>query len=159
LISEQFEDNSTVVSAYLQLFRNGIFESVNVLADLQPKVSKSFPSLEFEGWLLKNLPRYFTAMKKLGVQAPVFLALSLIGISGYSMNLPPHATLSYVYSHRGKIENDNLILSEVMVETFESDLGEVLKPVFDAVWNAAGWEESIYYEGSKGTGIKRFLPR
>jgi hypothetical protein len=46
-----------------------------------------------------------------------------------------------------------------MVETFECDLGEVLKPVFDAVWNAAGSEKSIYYEGSKWTGLKRFLPR
>jgi hypothetical protein len=97
-------------------------------------------------------------MRKLGVRPPVFLALSLIGISGYALDIPPEASRSY--SHRGgTIEDASLITSEVMFETFENDLGGVLKPVFDAVWNAAGWEQSIYYEDLKWTGLRRFYPR
>ena len=159
LIAQAFESNSTVVAAYLQLFRNGIFESVNTLLHRLPADPKSFPSFKFEGQLLQNLPRYFDAMKKLGVRPPVFLALSLIGISGYSMYVPPEAQWSYAHRTGGKIEDGSLIMSEVMVDTFESDLGEVLKPIFDAVWNAAGCEQSIYYEGSKWTGMNKFFPK
>jgi hypothetical protein len=156
LISEQFNDPSAVVTAYLQLFRNGIFESVNTLVEAQPE-AKSIPSVELEGTLLKNLPTYFAALKKLGIQAPVFLAISIIGTSGYSMRLPSLAARSYAHPG-GKINEDTLILPEVMVESFEGDIGESLKPVFDAIWNAAGWGKSIYYEGSKWTGVARFLP-
>jgi len=159
LISEQFNDNSTIVAAYLQLFRNGIFESVNTLVHLHPADRKFFPSFEFEGKLLQSLPQYFAALKKLGMRPPVFLALSLIGISGYSMDIPQPAALGLAYSQGGRIENESLLLSEVMIESFECDLGEALKPACDAVWNAAGWAGTIFYEKTQWTGLKRFLSR
>jgi Putative DNA-binding domain len=156
LIVDQFEDSSTVVAAYLQLFRNGIFESVNTLLHFGQGASKSLPSLEFEGKLLGHLPNYFEAMKKLGVRPPVFVAVSLIGTFGYSLSIPPEATILSAHLGRRTIDDDSLILPEVMVETFESDLAEALKPVFDSVWNAAGGEKSIYYEGSKWVGVEGF---
>jgi hypothetical protein len=158
LIAEQFNNSSTVVSAYLQLFRNGIFESVNTLGESRPPSSKLIPSLELEGTLLHKLPSYLTAMAKLGIRPPIFMALSLIGTSGYSMQLEPLAARSYG-SRGGTIDEQSLIMSEVMIESPENDFGELFRPVFDAIWNAAGWEQSIYYEGSKWTGISRFVPR
>jgi hypothetical protein len=129
--------------SYLQLFRNGILESVNATV-LTGR--NSIPSLPFEGRLLREtLPKYLAALKLLGVQPPVFLGLTLFGISGYRIEMPGHP---YSFADKGlPIDRDSLILPDVTIETFESNLDEAMKPVFDSIWNAAGRDGSIYYEG------------
>jgi hypothetical protein len=131
--------------SYLQLFKNGSIETVSA-SFLQ--FGNEIASLDFEGWLLaRTLPAYFVALKKLQIQPPLFLGLSLVGVRGYSMGLPP--SMSFSQFRRGSpIDKDSLILPEVVAETFESKLDELMKPVFDSIWNASGQQESPYYQGS-----------
>jgi hypothetical protein len=42
----------------------------------------------------------------------------------------------------------NLIIPEVMVENFDYDLAEIMRPIFDTVWNAAGYIASPNYDAS-----------
>jgi hypothetical protein len=152
LICDKREETNLAWS-YLQLFRNGTLESVNAAI---LKGRNSIPSLPFEGRLLHDgLPKYLAALKQLGVQPPVFLGLSLLGISGYKVGMPEYHA-SFAIDSALPIDRDSLILPDVMVETFESNLDEVMKPAFDSIWNAAGLGGSIYYEGSvwKAPGLR-----
>jgi hypothetical protein len=152
-------NNSDPVGSYLQVFRSAALESVNTLAPLDPSLhQKQIQPLDLEIRLLKVLPQYFTALKSLGTQPPAILGLSLIGVAAYSMAIPPMAASSFACRIR-RIDSDTLFLPEVVAETFECNLGEVLKPVFDALWKAAGWEGSIFYDNSEWVGLAKVFPK
>jgi hypothetical protein len=69
--------------------------------------------------------------------------LSLIGISGYTM----HRNSRFLHWDGGHpIDRDALIIPEIMIEDFDCNPGKVMKPAFDAIWNAAGWPRSINYD-------------
>jgi hypothetical protein len=141
------------VGSYLQVFRNGALESVNTFARRDPAIHpKRIPSLETEIQLLKRIPQYFDLLKHIGVQPPVVLGLSLIGVEGYSMEIPVVA--APVRIHRNpRIKNDTLFLPDVVAETFQCCLGKAFKPAFDAMWRAAGWEGSIFYDDAEWVGL------
>jgi hypothetical protein len=43
------------------------------------------------------------------------------------------------------IDRDHLIILEVRIDDYGVDIAQVLHPVFDAVWNAAGCQRSWNY--------------
>ena len=85
-------------------------------------------------------------LRDLGIEPPIFVMLSLLGVKGFTMGV------SDVRFKPGTIDRDSLLLSEVMFDSYDSDVGKVMKPAFDMVWNAAGWSGSRNYEGDKWTG-------
>lgn len=44
------------------------------------------------------------------------------------------------------IDRDMLPVAEVMIENFGGQPHTILRPIFDAVWNAAGWPRSMNYD-------------
>jgi hypothetical protein len=150
---------SGAVGSYLQVFRNGSLESVNTLPRFDPTThQKQIQSLELEIQLLRRVPQYFALLKGLGVQPPVMLGLSLTGVEGYSMEIPFAVAPPCAYRKR-RIKNDTLFLPHVVADTFECSLGEVFKPAFDAMWRAAGWDGSIYYDKTEWVGLARLFPK
>ncbi len=47
---------------------------------------------------------------------------------------------------RQPIDRSQLVVPEVLVENLDTDPSQILKPCFDAIWNASGLEGSIYYD-------------
>jgi len=43
-------------------------------------------------------------------------------------------------------DRDILVLPDVLIEGYGCDNPTVLRPIFDAVWNAAGWERCFDYD-------------
>ena len=43
----------------------------------------------------------------------------------------------------GRFDRDVILLPEVLLESFDTDIGLLMKPPFAMVWNAAGWARSI----------------
>ena len=145
---------SDSVGSYLRIFPNGALESVNTLPQFAaPRLKKQVPSLEFELRLLTAIPRYFNVLEILGVSPPVILGLSLIGVAGYSMEVP--AAVATSHAQGGFIESETLFLPEVAADDFAQDPGELLRSIFDAIWKAAGWEGSIFYHGSEWVGVAK----
>lgn len=134
-------------STYLQIFRNGIIEAVDERL-LRPRIGngRSIPSVAFEDTLLKSLLRYLEIQKRLGIPTPLFVMLSIIGVSGYVMNArgPRHRFLVEDEGH--PIDRDVLVIPEIMIDDFNCDPFETMRPAFDAVWNAAGWPRSMNYD-------------
>jgi len=128
---------------YLQVFRNGIFEAVEAELLGEMESERLIPSEYYETELLRVLPSYLSTQKRLGIEPPLLIMLSILGVHGYDMAV--HPRLERFRRKPTSVDRDILVLPEILVETFESDPDKVMKPAFDAVWNAAGWAHSMNY--------------
>jgi len=128
--------------SYVQLFRNGIIEALDISIIQAGGESKSL-SRGYEEDLLRAVKTYLGVQKKLGVETPVYVMLSLLGVCGYTIG-----GCSSVYSRRGQhpIDRDTLIIQEVIVEAFDCELADIMRPAFYTVWNASGWPRSMNYD-------------
>ncbi|MBA7616748.1 hypothetical protein ES703_24047 [subsurface metagenome] len=127
---------------YVQLFQNGVIEALDTLI-IQASDERRMLSSGYEEELVKALEAYLNVQGKLGVEAPFFVILSLLGVRGYGIG-----GVRSFYSRRGqdRIDRDTLVIPEVIIEEFECDIPEVMRPMFDSVWNAVGWPRSMNYD-------------
>jgi len=131
--------------SYLQIFRNGIFETV----DSMLVAPESIPSVAYEQELMKTLGMYLRSAKDLELSPPYFVLVSFLGVKGKEMAVAGHQDWRM---GAPKVDRDMLVLPDVMVEDPTVPLHEILRPVFDAVWQAVGWKGSINYD-EKGEWI------
>lgn len=139
LLTYSLRPQSSSAHTYLQVFRNGSIEAVEAFL-LRDRI---VPSVAYEREILEALPRFLSAQKKLGVEPPFLIMLSLLGVSGYTMAVDRH---KFWYDNAHPIDRDTLLLPEILIENFEIDPAEVMKPAFDAIWNSAGWPRSVNYD-------------
>jgi hypothetical protein len=51
------------------------------------------------------------------------------------------------------IDRDSLVVPEILVESFDFDAAQIMKPAFDTVWNAAGFPRSMNYDEKTGKWV------
>ena len=134
-----YTDRQGASSSYLQLFRSGIIETVNTSLLSRRMERQIIPGIAYERALIRAVQKYFAIEQRLGVEPPCFLMLSLLGVKGYAISA------SELWDEGHPIDRDALIIPEVLVDSFAGPPGAVLRPLFDAVWNAAGWPGSANY--------------
>lgn len=105
---------------------------------------KSFSGEVYERKLLEAMKRYIVLQKFLGIELPFFIIVSFLGVKGYKIAIQKSEHHFVEYTH--EIDRMNLIIPEVIVENFDSDLAEIMRPIFDTVWNAAGYTASPNYD-------------
>ncbi len=132
-----------VSDSYVQLFRNGVIEVVEGFLLKPDGEELLIPNVSYEEELIESLPRYLSVLKTLNVELPFFVFLTLVGVRGYSMS-----TSGVLYRGRTPIEKDVLSLPEVMIESYNVHPEKILKPFFDSVWNACGFDRSLNYDGN-----------
>jgi len=143
LVSFLDDRKTGTIQSYDQLFHNGIIEAVEVDL-LSPRDDKKrIPSVAFECSIVQAFDNYIDVLGKLGVDFPVWVALSLLGVKDYWM-LPAPSLYGCYRSYQ--IDRDELIIPEVQVEQVKVSGEEILKPIFDAIWNACGYERSFNYD-------------
>lgn len=142
LTFEPAGDRSTAYT-YVQVFRAGIIEALDT-SIIQASGETKALSRGYELELLKSLEIYLKVMNRVGVTTPIFIMLSLLDVRGYRIG----GVNNFSFGRRGQdpIDRDALIIPEVLLETFEQDLAEVMRGAFDVVWNAAGWPRSMNYD-------------
>jgi hypothetical protein len=69
---------------------------------------------------------------------PFFVFLTLVGVKGYSMS-----STGVIFRGRMPIEREVLNIPEIMVDKYDLPAAQVLRPLFDSVWNASGFERSL----------------
>ena len=137
-----YSQENGISQSYVQLFRNGIIEAVEGQL-LKPDGKDLYiPSIAFERELIQSLYNYLSALKTLNVELPIFIFLTLLGVKGYRMGLSRKW-----WPRQGvhTIDRDIIEVPEVMVENYDVEPPLVLKPCFDSVWNACGFERSLNY--------------
>jgi hypothetical protein len=129
--------------SYCQTYRNGIIESVDA-DDLKNRPDfggKVIASIAYEENIIHAVQRHLQAYQQLELDPPVVVMLSMLGVQGYKMAVS--ARLSHFVS---EIDRSELLVPEVLIEDFATPVHQLLKPIFDAVWNATGFENSLNYD-------------
>ena len=126
--------------AYVQFFRNGIVEATEA-SMLKPWTERLIiPSVLFEQELMRSLSAYLSLMKELSIELPAYVFLALLGVRGYAMG-----TSGHWMGPAPLVDRDNLLFSEAVVQSYTDEPKDVLHPLFDSVWNAAGLSRSLNY--------------
>lgn len=131
----------TEPNSYAQLYRNGILEAVDASLFWGGPSENFIPSVAYEEALLSYLPTCLALLQGFGCGLPLFVALSLTNVKGFFMGVKS--------SHRREVIHENiLILPEAEVADYGVSADAILKPLFDMVWNAAGYPGSLNFDAS-----------
>jgi len=135
---------------YVFLFRNGALEVVDTGCLDAHGERRLIPGQSFEEHLLRGLPNWLAALDSTGVEPPVVLMLSLLNAKGFAMGVGTggrgHATHPISRDH---LHVPGTILETLSIESTNQDapinVFNVMRPHFDAVWNACGYWQSLNY--------------
>lgn len=128
--------------SYTQFYKTGIIEAVNTFL-LRPFDKKVIPSLAYERELIISVKQYINYLKNINVDMPIAVFLSLINVKDYIMAVDTSRFFSFgTYP----IDRDILITPEVIIDDYNISAEKILKPCFDSIWNACGWERSMNYD-------------
>ncbi len=135
--------------SYTQIFRNGIIESVSNPSWSDEKI---IPSYAYEDNLLKTIKVYLGILNKLNIDFPIIIMVSFIGVKGFKMAVNQRLFFSSFEQHI--VDRDNLVINEVIINDKDEDISKSVKPIFDTVWNACGFANSLNYDenGAWGKG-------
>jgi hypothetical protein len=131
-----YEHPKDEMNNYVLLFRNGIIESV---LGAYEHVRNSIGVVYHESDIIKYVSSYLEALKEIGIDTPLLIFLTLTGVKGYSI-------LSSNSRNAVLIDRDILLMPDVMIENYDDKVENILKPVFDSVWNACGLSGSNNYD-------------
>jgi hypothetical protein len=109
------------------------------------------PGISFERYIFDYLPMCLRTLSELGANAPLLIAIALLGTRGLIMGAD-HDTLNFNLGY--PITSDSIILPETVVEDISIPAGKILKPMFDLLWNACGFPASENFD-SEGNWINR----
>ena len=105
---------------------------------------KNIPHTAFEKGIVGSVRGAFQFYSDVGVETPVFLMVTLLNVSGYRIILTDP---NFPRLDDGQpIDRETLPVPELLVDDLSADVPRTLRPVFDAVWNAAGYIKSANYD-------------
>lgn len=129
-------------SSYCQLFRSGRLEAATTRVITGSKEAPLLASIYYEQAVIGATGRYLKTMKELGVLTPIVLLLSLLGVKGVKMAVSAlHMTSDHL-----PIDRDVIRVPELVIDDFDLEMPRVLRPAFDAIWNAAGFDRSWNFD-------------
>jgi hypothetical protein len=139
-----------LATTYLQVFRSGALEAVEsrlIYYDNENnplslnKQQNLIASIHCERTLIVSVDRFLKLEKSLGLEQPLFVMPSMVGVKGYRI-LSEWTNNQSAYP----FDRDVLLLPESMMESFDERADKLLQPAFDAVWQAAGYERCRHYK-------------
>ena len=134
-----------VTDSYAQFYRNGILEVVNSsIVDREQNGAKVLFLTYLEKNVVEALPKYLSFQRNVGIDAPILIMLSLVGVKG---RLNPVSYQSF-HSVERPVDRDVLVVPEVVAEGNTIDAGLILRPIFDTLWNACGGSACPNYDKS-----------
>ena len=129
--------------AYTQLFRNGVLEVVQGRILAGPREDRLvIPSIAFERYVMQYLPQCLHLLETLGAGLPIVVAMTLTNTKGLWMGVD-----TFLRDEAGyPIDAETIILPETIVESFTTPIQQILKPMFDLIWNACGFPGSENFD-------------
>jgi len=144
--------------SYTQLFRDGSIESVSqFLLSREKDGKKIIPSIYFEQVIMDSCSRLLGFLRASGIEPPITTFLTLTDVKDYQMGVSQNVLFN-MRSFLGNriIDREVIHTPDVLLENYKNvDLPTLLRPLFDAVWNAAGWIGSINYDENGNWSDKR----
>ena len=132
--------------SYAQLFRNGIIETVASIDTFFDE--KVIPSQYYEQETIRCVNDYLKIFSRYELEMPVYVFLSFVNVKDYALMVVNHRVSGGVNLERG-----DMILPETVITTYDMNIIEILRPIFDRIWNAFGYQRSFNFDES-GKWIK-----
>lgn len=127
--------------SYVQLYRNAIIEAVNSYLLWTDINDKTIKITVIEKELINIVQRFIEVYKKFNIDPPVFLFLTLVDVKDYHIS-----TRNEFRDHEAyPIDRDIIQIQEIIIEDLNFEPSQLLKPIFDSLWNACGLERSYNY--------------
>jgi hypothetical protein len=126
---------------YMQAFRNGVLEFVDAhsLNMGENGLHESFWHAGHELKIANAIRRGLELQRLLGVEPPVVVILTLLGVRDYNVltrdNIPGQL-----------FSRDTLNIPEVLLEDFNMSLDDITRPLYDPIWNEAGFRRCQNYD-------------
>ena len=127
---------------YTQVFRNATVEVVSKFIS-----DNNFLKLQHnEINVIRVLQLYCASLVKKHISGPCIILFSLLNIKGYTV----HNDSQFMQLEQvSLIDRNNLLLPDVYIEDINNfSAPDLMKPVFDMVWNACGYPGSKNYDGN-----------
>ncbi|WP_176256714.1 AlbA family DNA-binding domain-containing protein [Derxia lacustris] len=130
---------------YSQFFRNGFFESTHVLTGRNPAGKAHLGSLSYEEQLITLLGAFRAELIHLSIEPELSVMLSILGADDAQLGV--EATYDFLEDHQTFFDRRALLLPDVLAQSGVVP-EQALKPVFDLVWQAAGFPGSRNYNAA-----------
>lgn len=133
---------------YTQIFRNGIVEAAESGLLNSNNGKNGIAGLRLERLFFNALTSYVNGLKTLGIEPPLILMFNLEGVERAY-----YPVIDQFRDERIPFDRPVVALPECYVEDFgnDADYHCVVKPAFDALWNAIGLDDSRFFD--KETGL------
>jgi hypothetical protein len=129
-----------VCHAYTQFFRSGAVEAVDSEALPARRGNVAMPADLVERRVLLAVYNALRLFRTLEVEPTIVVMVSLLGVKVMYIPAGPGGEF------RSQFDRDTLLLPDCLVEHLSVDQDQLLRPVFDAMWQASGWMRSFYYD-------------
>jgi len=126
------QDANKTPRRYIQIFRNGIIESVFSTSWTENQI----PNCKFAKSMCHFLYCSMNFAGKFDVSPPAFVCLTLVDAKDCQILGSSDGPFSN--SPTGKIDRDILQMPEKMISSYDVNPLDVLSPMFDIVWQACG---------------------
>jgi len=141
--------------SYVQLFRSGTVEAVFRWSPIESVLLGSV----LEGHLIEAIPRYIDVQKQLGVGPPLFVAITIVSAKGFGLEAVAYGARILSFQ-RSAMDEDALLAPEMLVEESGVNIGRLLRPSLDTIWQAWGHPGSQGYdEHGDWEGYNKLLRR
>lgn len=136
-------------TAYTEVWRSGLVEAVRSPIVRERDDLRVVFSGTVEPRVVDTIPRYLSGLRALGVNPPLAILITLLGVRGAKLDLRRDIPIEEV----DQFNQDIVHTSEIILDEWPRDDREVpfiLRPAFDEIANAAGRFGSLSY-GSDGS--------
>ena len=111
----------------------------------------SIRQILIEKEVVKKLKTYLDSFGTLGIRPPIALSMTYMGVKG--RRVACHQFLDTFDGHA--IDRDPLLLPDLVINELVCDITQVLRPLFDAFWNACGYPKSLCYDNDGNWNMQR----
>lgn len=126
---------------YFQVFRNGVIEYLFLPGGSSNDTQIVIHAIENSALVAVEI--IMKMQQNLGIEPPMAILLGLVNVKGFKWFFHNRQDRAYAKSD---INQSKLILPDVIVSTFEENCKSVMKPLFDILWNTAGFARSQSYD-------------
>jgi hypothetical protein len=125
--------------AYVQLYRNGIIESVD---STFMAVSSGAPIISYlDDRLIREVTRSLNDLAAVGIEPPYVLLASFVGVAGGRFNFVRSDNQNWLDNLSDPLDRDQYHFDEVIFETIPADQAQcasIIRPILDQMANAGG---------------------
>ena len=130
------------------MFRDGVIETAaSGRVDLKGnELNQYIPIQLVEADLIAATTNYLTAFRALGLGLPISVHVTLSGVKGKRIPLD-----RLMAEEPEPIDRDMLILPHILIDDEGRTAAQILRPVFDALWQSSGYERCLHFHAADGS--------